>query len=634
MAVKGVQHLWTAGPLRAFVGALLGLVMVLLLRRYSGIYHDSILYLGQGLLHRWPEIYGNDLFFLHGGQDSYSLLPWFLGTAFQSFEPPAVFLWGTLACLLAFAAASWYSLRILLPAGQRYWAWLGILCLPSMYGVVSIFSYGEPFLTSRPIAEALCLLGIGLLAGGRGRLAGVCLVAGGLLHPLQAIGAALVVWPWLVMRDKRWLHAAWLSLPLLGLAVAGIHPFDGLFRQADPAWLASLRDSWQLFVTSWRVIDLKVAAFDVFLLACAWKGLGGPFGKWCQAGLIGLALGFGASLLLSDMLHLVLPMGLQLWRVHWLAHWFAIASLGALLFHHVSNRDAGRALILMLAGQLAWGETILGVAWMSCLYLAWPWLIAPPRQRLRMPLTWLFGLSLGLLFANHAFNEWRWFAAAGYHPALYPLDIRLLLFPAFALALPLLGLALWSRAKPNARVLLSIGMMPLLLLAAWRWDARSPLIRVIEQAASSPGIFGARIPEDAQVFWEPESLTGTWMVLGRASYYSQSQMAGHMFNRATFIDGRAREEKVRPLLAESTNCLNRMRHGAATCSISADTLRRVCESGKVPPPDYLVLPYAQSQSALGTWTAPPWDGGKGFTFRLFDCKMLVADDASRGLPRG
>ena len=84
-----------AKPAYRLAGALLGLALLLLIRRYSGIYHDSILYLGQALVHRWPGIFGNDMFFLHGSQDRYSLLPWLLGTAFEWFEPPMVFLWGT-----------------------------------------------------------------------------------------------------------------------------------------------------------------------------------------------------------------------------------------------------------------------------------------------------------------------------------------------------------------------------------------------------------------------------------------------------------------------------------------------------------------------------------------------------------
>ena len=42
----------------------------------------------------------------------------------------------------------------LLPEGERYWAWLGVLVLPSFYGRAIIFSYAEPFLTPRPAIGA------------------------------------------------------------------------------------------------------------------------------------------------------------------------------------------------------------------------------------------------------------------------------------------------------------------------------------------------------------------------------------------------------------------------------------------------------------------------------------------------
>ena len=243
-----------------------GLTVLLLLHRYPGIVHDSILCMGEGLAHQAPDIFCRDLFFMHGGQGQYSLMPWLLGTAFKWSTPPMVFLWGTLACLLAFAAASWHSLRRLLPPGQRYWAWLGILCLPSMYGVVSIFSYGEPFLTSHPIAEAFCLLAIGLLAGGHWRLAIACLAAGGLFHPLQAIGAALVVWPWLVMRDKRWLHAVWSALP-----VASLHRACTQGRTSHPDYVVLPYKQPQTALGEWRIPSLLSGSGKVSfrLYACA-----------------------------------------------------------------------------------------------------------------------------------------------------------------------------------------------------------------------------------------------------------------------------------------------------------------------------------------------------------------------------
>src|SRR5690606_9016765 len=147
--------------------------------------------------------------------------------ALRQWDAPGVFLWGTLASLLLFAAASWYCLRALLPERQRYWSWLAILALPSMYGVVSIFAYNEKFLTSRPFSESLCLVAIGLVARRR-FLPAVCILASAaLIHPLQALAAILVCWIWAVFQNRAWLHLLWSILPLLVLSMWGVPPLDG-----------------------------------------------------------------------------------------------------------------------------------------------------------------------------------------------------------------------------------------------------------------------------------------------------------------------------------------------------------------------------------------------------------------------
>lgn len=604
-------------------------VILLLLHRYPGIVHDAILYMGEGLARRSPGVFAHDLFFLHGGQDQYSVMPALLGWLLQWWPAPKVFMWGALGTLLLFGAASWFVLRALLPDRQRAWAWLGIACLPTIYGVVSIFGYNETFLTSRPLAEALCLFGIGWLARGRWGSAGLCFAAALLLHPLQAVAAALVAWCWAVTQNRRWWHALWGTLPLLLLAWVGIAPFDGLLRRFDPEWLAAVRMSSHLFVSSWGIADYKTLGFDVFLLATATVLLPDGWRQWCKAALMGLAMGIGASLLLADGLHLVLPTGLQLWRVHWLAHWFAIASLAGLLFKHVMDRDIGRALALMLAAQLAWGETTLGVVALSLLYVAWPWLVAPPRERLRPLLAWILGSALALLFVSHAANEWKWFVASGMELARYPLDIRLLMFPAMAFGLPLLAYVAWENSGANGRRLGAVALLLLTPVAMSRWDARAPLTRAMEASADQPGAFGKPLPQGAQVLWIPESLVGTWLVLGRTSYYSESQIAGQLFNRDTFVDGRARGSKAWPLMVESERC-RRAIAGGTQCVISPGTLRGVCSGEGALPPDYLVLPFPQPEVPAGSWTIrDPRDARSGVTFRLFRCNDLMRATVSR-----
>lgn len=81
----------SGSKLPVLAGALLGLAMLLLVRRYWGIDHDATLYLGQALAQRWPGNFANDLFFLHGSQGRYTLFPWLTGWLVGWLDPIAVF---------------------------------------------------------------------------------------------------------------------------------------------------------------------------------------------------------------------------------------------------------------------------------------------------------------------------------------------------------------------------------------------------------------------------------------------------------------------------------------------------------------------------------------------------------------
>lgn len=602
--------------------ALLGIALILLLRRYGGIDHDAALYLGQALRVRAPGIFDQDLFFLHGSQGNYTLFPWLLAQSFDWFAPSDVFLWGTLAGLLCFAAAAWYCLRALLPESQRVWAWIGVLCLPPVYG--RIFRYGESFLTPRLFAEALCLLGIGLLVRGRWLPALACAALAGLLHPLQAIGAMMVAWAWLVLRDRRWLHVAWLAVPIAVLGVSGIEPFDRLFHRIDPAWLAQLNEtSGQLFVTGWAMLDYIVMGFDVFVLAHAWRTLRGPFGAWCAAALAGLALGVASSLALVDALHLQLPAGLQLWRVHWLAHWLAMAAVAALLFRDIRAGEIPRALCLGLAALLAWK---VGWIWvpLALLYACWPQFSARVQPRLQSLLGGLFAIGMLMLLAHYVATELLEFRQAQQRLDMYPLDHRLLMFPLVALGIPLLGLHLWNRLSANRRWLLIAGVLcPLVALGSMRWNDRPAVPLAMEANAFRPDIFGTPIPEDAQVFWDSVSVIGPWLVLHRADYFSPQQLSGVVFNRDTASDGFRRSARTNSLTMEGWNCrrLARSVEEIQRCRISNINIQRACAPHPAPRPDYLVLPYRLSQRALGQWTiTDPATGEAAASYWLYDCR--------------
>lgn len=622
-----VEHVLAAG--------LLGLALVLLLRRYAGINHDAVLYLGQALLLRWPEIFGSDLAFVHGtGQERYTAFPFLISRALDLAPPGTVFAVGALAAVLAFAAACWFCLRAVVPERDRYWAWLGVLVLPAGYGMTNTFSYGEQFLTARPFAEAACLAAIAFIARRRMWLSFGCLALAFLLHPLQAIAATLVLWIWLVLDDRRWLHAAWIAVPVAIVGALGVAPFGGLWQSIDPEWLANLRGATaQLFVMDWSPADFNVLLFDICMLAYAWRTLDGRFAAWCGAALGALLLGVSASLMLVDWLHLVLPAQLQLWRVHWLAHWFATAAIMLLLMRDIQARDAPRALLLVLA--LLTVRSMASWAWppLAALYAAWP-MVLQDRTRLRSILGVLLGAGIVVLFVAYVIAEWAVFSAAHHRLDLYAFDRKILLFPVIGLGLPLLAMRAWRQLSPvGRRAALVLVLCPLVVLAALRWDARSPINLEMERSAYRSDVFGVGIPQDAQVYWTQHMLTGPWVVLKRASYFSPHQITGQVFNRGLSIDSARRIEKMRPVIEESMGCeLRTLRlDERERCHVSDQAMRHACAATPVPGPDFLVLVHRQPQPWIGTWSIrDPVTGAVAATYYLYRCSDVMSHPEPTG----
>ena len=617
-----------ARPLSNLAGIIAAGAVVLLIHRYPGINHDASIYFGLVLHQLQPGIFDHDLFFAYGSQDSFTVLPWLLAQAAKHAALPDIFLAGALLGLMLFAWAAWFMLVPLMQPRARSYAWIGVIALPGMYSVLRVFTYGEPFLTARPLAEAISLFGLGFLARHRLLPAALCLIAAGLLHPLQTIGAMLIAWAWMILLDRRWLQLAWLGVPVLLLGFTAIKPFDGLYRVIDPAWRTDLSDfTLQLFITEWYPADWAMLVRDLMLLSYASWRFRDAFGRWCLAGLAGLLLGVLASLLLADLLHLALPTALQLWRTHWLAHLLANAATGVLLYWDLSTRNWIRASVLalaivMIAGGFLW-------SWIPVLatYMAWPALSPRMTPGFRRALGALASLCmLGLLVAFAA-EEWLPFRLAHYRFDLYAIDRRLLAFPMGGFALCLLGLWLWSRSGSFwQRMTLLVMATSLMLIGAWRWDARSPIARALESASFNPALFGPRLPERAQIFWAPPMYPAVWVTLGRIDYFSPWQLAGSVFNRGTPREGRLRLERMRPVIEEDMYCQDRSvpARERASCRISNATLYQACRPGHSPPPDYLVLPYRQDSPTLGEWRIlDPATRTVATTFWLYACPAVL-----------
>ena len=611
--------------LAAFAGALLGVTMLLLTHRNWGIDHDAALYLGTGLLRQSPDIFSQDLFFAYGSQGDYTLFPWLLGHLLTWFKPVPLFQWGGLLGLLFFAGTSWYCISNLLGRRWRYVAWLGVICLPSCYGQITIFSYAEPFLTPRPFAEGFGLLAIAFLASGRYKTSAVSILAAVMFHPLQAVGAALIALPWLVLRDRRWLHLFWLAIPPLLAGIYGVHPFDGMFRSLDSYWYGELDNLHQhLFITRWSQQNFQLVLFDFCILISAWRVWKNGFGAWCLAAGIGLAVGLAANLVLVDWLRLILPTGLQLWRVHWLAHWLAMAAL-ALILVRIWKNDVTHALSLALAAVFVLAQHDWIWLVFIAIYFSWPRLRTRIQFRIRRLLAVIFATALIMLFTYQAALAWVAFGVQQYRWDAYPLDQKIIAIPLVALGLCWLFSHIWKWAQNRLRWLLLIGfLLPSLVLAAVRWDSRSPMRRAYEPKAGHSEIFKVKLPKHAQIFWDSGNIVQTWLLLERADYYDPQQLSGIAFQRGTIVEARKRIIKLTPLFDALDACNARpLADAAKPCLISVNDIADVCTATGTRPPDYLILHYPLSIAAAGTWVpTDPMNNLPLFHYFLYDCREI------------
>ena len=338
-------------------------------------------------------------------------------------------------------------------------------------------------------------------------------------------------------------------------------------------------------------------------------------------------MGVFATLVLVDWLHLVLPAGLQLWRAHWLAHWFAVAAFSILVIEDLREHEPQRAILLMMTGLIAWTASPWGWIPMAMLYASWPRLFLHVNPRLKNLMATVFVIGILIIFANYVAFQLLPFRMAHYRLDLYAFDRKLLVFPVLALGLPMLGAWLWFRVSHTSKLcMLLLMIVPLIALGAVRWDARPFLNRAFERHAFQEDIFGIHLPENAQVYWEGDSLIGTWLVLHRASYFNAAHFAGQIFNRDTALDGRFRANRLSKLIDDNTKCQDRSRPYAerANCRISERGLLDACRHGRTPAPGYLILPYLQVQPSLGQWMImDPVTKEPAVTYRLYSCRDII-----------
>lgn len=611
-----------------WLGCFLILALLMLARPYSGLRHDGILYVGQALSHVWPQVFAKDIFFAHGSQDDFSIVSRVLASLYTRVGIEWVHLAVPFIAQLALLLISWKLLQGLRPMER----WLGLAVIATgshIYGGYAVFAFGERYLTGRTFAEPMALCAIALVLGGRRALILACLLVAGAFHPLVTLPAAVVVWVFLTLEDRRWAWAALLlALPFVAAAV-GLKPFDAIFKTLDADWLAPLGTaSPHLFISSWRAGDWQIALFDASVLLAAARLLPQPVSRLATAVLISVVGLLTLSLLLADGLRNLFVVQLQLWRVLWIGHLLGLALVPALAWHWWGQARMGR----MAAAAFVLAAVAVNAGWATGLLLMVWWAMAVlllHRQTTVSPALVNIGTA-GSALAAVVLSA----AAAGKLIRLSGAEVggpstgQVMLLSAAITPLLSVGIAaaVLNIDSRNKWRLVLAGLVSALLFAvgAMNWDHRTEWSKYVEGSLNRTHPFAKSIPSNGQVYWHKD-LAATWAVLHRASYFSSAQAAGIVFNRSTAIEMARRQRAFAKLNFQESVCavVNSLQASSEfdekDCLPTVEVVSEICQSE--PQLGYLVFKFPLEGAVIDQWTFKP-KAGAPTTYYLHDCLHL------------
>ena len=622
---------WT--PASDWIAAIALLAFWLIARPYRGVRHDALLYLGQALRRLMPDRFANDLFLQVASQEKYSLFSPLMAPIVGHLGIGGAEMILLACCNLLFMLAVWKMSEGWFDRPLRWVVMMFVAVLPHTYGGLGEFSYAEPFLTARSLAEPLALFALWRLLRGRTAVAILLAILGALFHPLIALPILVIGWLVLVMRRREW---AWLGILLIVpgvLAALGIPPFDGLLRRFDAPWLSVVqRLNAQAFAGAQGSLDWAPLAFDALVLVLLLRSARVPEGlrQLAKSTLLAVVVLTIVWVLGADVLHNVLLTQLQLWRVYWPMHLLACMALPLVAVDYWKADKVGRwcaaALgVAAIAVASNWGTGWICIGWALAALAVHHW-----RARVSDPMI-LFAVAASFLAMAGITAKVAWltlqavravpdnFGDAG--PVLVLLGLP------FIAGVLIVGLA-WMLSKDGRwRAVALFAALAGVAFGASVWDQRSGWQRRLEASlqAGAPA-FDAQIPPGASVYWD-QTLITPWLLARRGTFFNHDQGAGVLFDRATALEFARRESLVEGIAIQREICMKINELTAApsapkpACSPSADLVADICHDARHP--DFLVFDDPLAMPALADWRAGPARGGKsGKSFYLYSCATL------------
>jgi len=605
--------------------------------RYSGLWHDGVLYAGQALHRLYPERFVGDLFFVHGSQDSFSIFgPLYAALVrVAGIDAGSLILTATAQCVWLIAAAM--LARKVFP-GVLFWvALVTIVALPRIYGADEVFSYAETFATARVLAEPLVLAGLACLFGGR-RVAGNLLLGGAaLFHPVMAFPGIAVAFT--MQASNRLVLAAsafvLLSIPMLALGIPGS---GEPFRTMDPLWYwISVERSPFVFLGRWQLPELAQPVVWAAILSLAGAMTFGVARRFWLSILYAGALGFALAAL-AEAWPIALLVQMQPWRSAWLLEVCGIFAAVWLIPALWSQGSFGR--LVLIAVTACWfAGGVPGLFAGALLAVCYPVLA---RRRALVDLLGRYyqvisaGFAVvclpGLLIVMQellgATGTIFVDAVSAFQHKGGGLAIEQPRFFWLTLGGVSLLMILKGWRQPAYRLFGCLTVALTILIAGLSWGESSRAgYRALIPFDEPPVALRESIPPGSLTYWEGGQ-DYLWFALGRPSYASHQQAAGVIFSRRTALEAQRRLNSVvrlgtsdgrlqwRPLSLEKTS-------EGALASIPAQALVAVCQD---PILDFVALRRPLSGEPrvepLAVIPVTLYKKKRPVRFHVFECRRL------------
>jgi len=601
---------------------LLCAVAWVLLRPYDGLVRDAQLYALQSLAALQPAIFSGDIFLRYGSQNDFTLFPRLYAFITQSIGIERATAYLTLSCSVLWLAMGWLIARGLTNREMALPA-LGLLVsVSAWYGAYHVFRSGEMYLSARLPAEVLSLAATAAFLHRRRMLAGVLVLISGMLHPLMALPAAMLLV--FMLAEERWgVESLRALFPILIFGgTAATLALSGWDHTTIDEWLLTLQTrSIFLFPAAWRFEDWQHNALILATIGIAYGTATSEKLLRFSSSMLLLGLsGIGLAAIAGALPEHDFLLKIQPWRWLWLAAVAAIILLPSTVEtlwreDYLSLRRT--CAILLLASWMAM-DTFGGVLALATL--------GTFSMRTRVPNQPMRALRTGawLLFAATLVSA----SITVIQCAMYPLDtnfdprwIQRMVngIPTNSTAVAAV-LACWfltrlvgrTRLSAVAGVVIAAALLLLVMPRAHRtWSTERFSPETIQ--AFMP--WRTLIPETAEVLW-PINPAGVWILLGRRSYMSGEQLAGLLYSRQLTKEMNARAEALKPLVAPGWWTMAATSDNAAPKQLTAELLAKVCQA---PGLDFVV-----TSAAIEGYVATALFPVEQVRVYLYDCHATVA----------